>query len=109
MRYSEELEKELDINIECAKMSAAGEKMAGNVVKEAYDKGMASAFIQTRAWLAAQPKDAPQPTCEWNHDEDGHWLTSCGTAHDFATGGVIENHFIGCPYCARGIKLGVQP
>ena len=39
--------------------------------------------------------------CEWVEDEG--WETACGEMFMFETEGPLENGFLFCPYCGRGL------
>jgi NADH pyrophosphatase NudC (nudix superfamily) len=42
--------------------------------------------------------------CEWK-DEGEYWQTECDNAHEFTTGGPVENRHRFCPYCGKEIEV----
>ncbi len=52
-------------------------------------------------------------TCKWKNQEemdgiDSHYSTECGTFQWFEGGGIVENHYVFCPYCGRVIVGGLE-
>ena len=55
--------------------------------------------------MSEQDHAAKSKTCQWDEQatEYGEWTTECGNAELFTIGGVEENHYVYCPYCAGKI------
>jgi hypothetical protein len=43
--------------------------------------------------------------CQWEEDDDGFWMTSCGNTFVFEAGTPSDNKMKFCPYCGGHLMV----
>lgn len=90
--------KHLKDMIRVCEYNITSEKLAGNIVKEAYAKGECAGYVHAQEWMRIQPKQV----CRWAMTHScglhPHYRTECGGTDTHKDGGY-------CPRCGNEIEV----